>query len=89
MSKNHWVIVVPSFVLEITPEEVARGFDVVEHETGTCLVRVPLRGGLHAIKTRSEEGTILYAICDDHLEPLYAPARSLNELEQRFAIRRR
>ena len=68
----------------ITDEEVAAGFDVIEHASGRAIVARPVTGGLVAVKIESDEGSVEYVICDRNLAPLYGPARSLDELERRF-----
>ncbi len=72
------------YTLELTPEEVALGFDVREHPSGTQIVTMPLASGLRAVKIRLESGAVAYAVCDEKLQPLYANASSLDELKARF-----
>jgi hypothetical protein len=72
--------------VEITREETEHGFDVHECSTGP-VVSLRLPGGPMAVKMR-DGNNVVYAICDETLKPLYVPARSLSELEQRFVLRR-
>ncbi len=72
------------YASDISPDEVACGFDVKEHTTGARIVTRELRGGLRAIKAQTEDGSTIYEICDDRLTPLYAPAVSLSDLKRRF-----
>lgn len=76
------------YVLEVTADEVARGFDVLEHVTGTHVVMLRLDGGLRAVKIKTDDGAIAYAICDTNLQPLYGHAASLDELMSRFRAAR-
>ena len=76
------------YVLEVTAEEVALGFDVLEHVIGTQVVVLRLAGGLRAVKIKSEDGRIAYAICDANLQALYPHASSLEELKTRFRAAR-
>ncbi len=73
------------FASDITPAEVECGFDVREHTTGVRIIIRELRGGLRAVKARTESGATVYEICDDRLTPLYEPATSLGDLKRRFA----
>jgi hypothetical protein len=75
------------YVLEVTAEEVALGFDVLEHVTGAVVV-LRLAGGLRAVKIKSEDGQVAYAICDANLQALYPHASSLEELKTRFRAAR-
>ncbi len=76
------------YVLEVTADEVSLGFDVLEHATGAQVVMLRLDGGLRAVKIKSDEGHVAYAICDANLQPLYPNASSLDELKARFRAAR-
>lgn len=73
------------FPLDLTPDELAFGFDVIESRAGIFAVVTPLRPGLHAVKMRGPDGTTEYAVCDEHLHPVYVAAKTLDELRERFA----
>ncbi len=75
-----------SQLLPIALDDLACGFDVVER-SGVAVFE--LGGGLFAFKIRGCDGSIEYVTCDENLSPLYAPARSLAELKQRFTHARR
>lgn len=72
------------YAVRITDEEVAAGFDVLEHVSGRAIVSRPVLGGLLAVKIEADDGAVEYVVCDRNLSPLYGPARSLDELERRF-----
>ena len=72
------------YAVRITDEEVAAGFDVLEHTSGRAIVSRPVLGDLIAVKVEADDGSFEYVVCDRNLAPLYAPARSLDELERRF-----
>jgi hypothetical protein len=76
------------YVVEVTAEEVALGFDVLEHTSGAAVVMLRLDGGLRAVKIKSEDGRVVYAFCDANLQPLYPNASSLDELKSRFRAAR-
>ncbi|HEY1959086.1 MAG TPA: hypothetical protein VGH28_25910 [Polyangiaceae bacterium] len=72
----------------ITDDEVAAGFDVIEHTSGRAIVSRPIPGGLLAVKIHGDDGSFEYVICDRNLSPLYTAAKTLPELERRFQSKR-
>ena len=72
------------FPLDVTGEETAFGFDVAESPSGVRALVVPLGAGLVAVKTRGPDGSVRYAICDERFEPIYLPAKTLEELAERY-----
>lgn len=74
----------PRFPLEPTREETAFGFELGESPSGARALVARLGAGLVAVKTRAADGSIRYAICDDRFEPLYVPAKTLEELGARY-----
>ena len=72
------------FADAITEQEVACGFDIVEHTTGESIVRVDLGAGIYAMKVHTDDGGVEYLVCDENLTQLYTPASSLTELKERF-----
>jgi len=74
--------------IDITTDEAAFGFAIRCIEDGTCAIAAELGDGLLAVKVRAPDGSVAYQVCDRDLEQLYATARSLAELVQRFAPRR-
>ncbi len=71
------------FLLDITSDEAAFGFRVVDTpEGGRAVAHI---GDLRAVKVRASDGAIEYAVCDAKLQPLYLAARTLKELRDRFA----
>jgi hypothetical protein len=77
-----------SFPLDVTTEEEDFGFGVAEEPSGVRAVVRELRAGLQAVKVLAEDGATEYAICDEHLRPIYPPAKTLDELRARFPVRR-
>ncbi len=75
------------YARELTKDEVAVGFDVLEHKTGEHVVVLRLDGGLRAVKVRLDDGATAYVVCDDTLHALYPPAITLEELRSRFRVR--
>ncbi len=75
-----------SQLLPIALDDLACGFDVVEHQSGVTVL--DLGGGLFALKVRASDGSVEYVTCDENLSPLYAPARSAAELKERFHAKR-
>ena len=71
------------FPVDSTPDEQAFGFSAVESPTGERLVAF-LGNGLRAMKTRASDGSTEYVVCDERFEPLYATAKTLEELRERF-----
>jgi hypothetical protein len=72
------------YAQDISPDEAELGFEIVQHD-GESVVRRSLGRGLHAVKVL-DGARVVYAICDDKLLVLYAPALSLDELKQRFSL---
>ena len=72
------------YAQDISPDEAELGFEIVQHD-GESVVRRSLGRGLHAVKVL-DGARVVYAICDDKLHVLYAPALSLDELKQRFSL---
>ena len=70
---------------DVTDSERAAGFERAESPTSTRVV-IQLGRGLRAVKVRNIDGSVEYAICDDHYQPLYHAAKTLDELRQRFGI---
>lgn len=70
--------------LDLNQDEEEFGFGVAEHPSGVRAVVRELRPGLRAVKVEAEDGSVEYAICEDNLRPVYAPARTLEELKRRF-----
>jgi hypothetical protein len=71
------------FTVQLTDEEIAAGFVVADSPTGRALM-IRLSNGLRAVKTMTDDGAVEYVICNDQFEPLYAAAKSLDELRRRF-----
>jgi hypothetical protein len=69
---------------EVSTEEAALGFAETEAGSGVRAIAVSLGDGLRAVKLRAPDGTIQYAVCDERFQPLYTPARTLEELRKRF-----
>lgn len=59
------------------------GFDAVEEPSGVRVI-MRLRPGLYAVKMSGEDGATEYVICDRDMHPVYRPAKTLDELRQRF-----
>jgi hypothetical protein len=72
------------FLLQPTAEESAFGFGVAESPSGESALIIALPRGLRAVKTLADDGAVEYVVCDDQFEPLYAPAKTLDELRRRF-----
>jgi hypothetical protein len=75
------------FPVDLTSEESAFGFGVVQSPAGHDALVVSIGGGLRAVKMRAADGTTEYAVCDDRLQPIYVAAKTLNELRERFVTR--
>lgn len=73
-----------TFAHDLIDDEVAFGFTVSEAPNGMRIVVVQLGRGLRAIKLRESDGAVRYQVFDDSFSPLYASARSLEELRSRF-----
>lgn len=73
---------------QLTAEEIAFGFEVVEHALHGRMAIAHIGDGLRALKME-RDGIALYAICDASLIVLYEPAHSLFDLRRRFANDRR
>jgi hypothetical protein len=71
-------------VPDVTPEEEDFGFGLREGPSGIQAVVRELRPGLQAVKVESADGATEYVICDEHFEPIYSSATSLDELHKRF-----
>jgi hypothetical protein len=69
---------------ELSPEEVDFGFAPTETPTGVRALIAQLPDGLKAVKRQAPEGAVQYDVCDASLQPLYAPARTVDELTRRF-----
>ena len=76
-----------NYPTEMTEEEAAVGFQVVESTSGVRAVVLRVGGGLQAIKMRRPDGTIEYAVCDEACHPLYSGARTVAELKRRFGAK--
>jgi hypothetical protein len=70
--------------LDMTSDEERCGFSVTEAPSGVRAVVRELSAGLRAVKVEADDGSVVYAICDEYLRPLYQAAKSLRELRQRF-----
>lgn len=75
--------------MEMFGEELAREITTDEVDAGFALeggvVSRALGRGICAVKIVSKQsGAVRYAICDEAMNLLYAPASSLEELEARF-----
>jgi hypothetical protein len=70
--------------LDLSKDEEDFGFSVAEEPSGIRAVIRELRPGLRAVKVRADDGSTEYAICAENLKPVYQPAKSLDELRQRF-----
>ena len=73
------------FATDISDDEVALGFEIVEHATRGTMVIAPIANGLHAVKLRDVYG-VRYAICDENMMMLYEAAPSLFDLRRRFGL---
>jgi len=73
------------FATTLTADEEAFGLHVIEPPTGVRAIVRDLPFGLHAVKVQTDAGETEYTVCDDELQPLYTPAKSLFELHERFA----
>jgi len=69
---------------EMSTEEAALGFSVVETTTGIRKVVLPLGSGLCAVKVRRGDGTFEYEVCDERFQPMYVAAADIGELRDRF-----
>ena len=74
-----------AFAQTLDDAELAFGFQATENTAFGRLIVLPVGSGLRAVKMVDANG-VNYAICDDALVMLYAPARSLFELRARFGI---
>lgn len=72
------------FLLQPTEDETAFGFVIHDVPSGERALVMPLSHGLRAVKVLADDGAVEYIVCDDRLEPLYTPAKSLDELRRRF-----
>jgi hypothetical protein len=72
------------FQLEATKEETDFGFALEESPSGERALVLALANGLRAVKMRAYDGSTEYAVCNDHFEPLYIAAKTLDELRARF-----
>ncbi|HEY2367019.1 MAG TPA: hypothetical protein VGH87_11575 [Polyangiaceae bacterium] len=72
------------FPLQPTAEETAFGFGIAVVPSGEQALMMPLPSGLRAVKVIADDGAVEYIVCDEALEPLYTPAKSLDELRRRF-----
>jgi len=70
--------------LQPTAEELAFGFAVGEAPAGERALILPLSKGLRAVKMIADDGGVEYVVCDDQFEPLYASAKTLDDLRRRF-----
>ena len=68
---------------DVTPEERALGFEVVEHGSRR-VVSLALPHDLVAVKMHDEEGATEYVLCTETLEPIIVGGKTLAELEERF-----
>lgn len=68
--------------MDVTDDERSFGFEPLTI-AGQDLVAMQLRGGLYAVK-KETRGGVEYTICNGELHVLYSPAKSLDELRQRF-----
>ena len=75
------------YSLESTPDEDAFGFSAIESPTGERVLVVVLASGLRAVKALGPDGSTEYVVCNERLEPLYATAKTLEELRERFVRR--
>ena len=73
------------FAADLTPEEAALGFELVEHLVHGLMVTTKLGIGIRAVKM-IDHGLISYAICDDQFIVLYPAAHSLPDLRRRFGL---
>ena len=81
--KNRLTLSAWLFSRDVSSEEAAFGFGVEETGSGVrAIVRLPT--GIHAVKMLQEDGSVEYMICDERMEPLYGPAKTLDELRARF-----
>jgi hypothetical protein len=77
-----------SFAVDVTNEEAEFGFAVTGAPSGSRSVVVArLAPGLRAVKVRGHGGETKYLVCNERLAPLYAAAKSLEELRSRFLVR--
>ena len=72
------------FLLEATTAETEFGFEIIDGPSGSPALAFRIGAGLRAVKMRRADGTTEYAICGERLAPLYVPAKSLAELDERF-----
>lgn len=73
------------FPTEITDEEKAFGFAVIEVRLGNRTVAAAELGpGLRAVKVRGRGGCAQYLVCNEKLAPLHRAASSLDDLRTRF-----
>lgn len=75
------------YPLDSTADEEAFGFCVIESPTGERALVAVLGNGLRVTKAHSADGSTEYVVCNERLEPLYATAKTLEELRERFARR--
>ncbi len=75
-----------TFADTVTEAEARFGFAVRPSARDGYVISAELHEGLLAVKT-IRNGQVEYALCDAELSPIYAPARSLEELQLRFRTR--
>ena len=75
-----------TFASTLTAMEASFGFALRPSARDGYVVSLELHQGLLAVKT-VRDGRVEYALCDAELSPIYAPARSLEELRLRFGAR--
>lgn len=73
------------FASEITPEEMALGFQCIDYAPHGSLVTAKLGIGIRAVKM-IEAGLVSYVICDDEYIVLYPSALSIADLRLRFGL---
>ena len=76
-----------TFADTLTDSEASFGFALRPSARNGYVVALELQGGLLAVKAM-HNGEVEYVLCDEDLAPIYAPARSLDELGKRFGVRR-
>ena len=70
--------------LDVSQDEEEFGFEFAEDPSGVRAVVRELRPGLRAVKVEADDGSIEYAICGENLQPVYRPAKTIEELKSRF-----
>ena len=76
-----------TYPTDMTEEEAAIGFQLVESPIGVRALVLPVAAGLQAIKLRLADGSIEYTVCDENCHPLYRGARTIAELKIRFGAK--